>query len=333
MPRSTTGIISGITASLESDKPDLRVQRLIRDQQMEDIWRSGFDDYYRDRTQSNRNLGAFSKLWQKNYPGIMNRELGTIEGYYNGDIKAQLAALRGNERNLFEAALERGLGGVDRGLGASAVAGGFSPRSSYGMRIRDRARTDLTLQEAMRQAGQERSDFSNLEAAKVGLMGRSIPIMRASILPSELKSANYGRLAGMRAQQLATDPGIYNIWRKRGSMEMATDILDSLAQGAYKGLNAYMSFSGLGGGGMGGMGGGGGGGQSQVGTNSGPTNPYSGSMFSGTSGGSFGGGSPYSGHSGGSFGGGAPASTPPATSYSPGGNQFNDWWSSPQGGY
>lgn len=323
MAGQDTGIVSGIMRTLVSDKPDLEVQRLIRDPQMEDLWRTGFDQYYRDSTQSNRNLRNFSRLFQRNYPGIRDRELGSISRYYDGGIESELAALRGNENNLFNAALERGLGGLDRGFGASAVAGGYSPRSSYGQRIREGARTDLMLQNALRQSGQERSDFSNLEAAKLGLLGRTIPIMQASLIPSQLKSANYGRLAGMRAQQLATDPGMYNVWRRRGDMERAADIMDSLAEGAYKGLNAFMSFGGLGGGGgmggMSGMMGGGGGGMAGANSDMGGNARanWSADFLNSNRG------------SGGMSG----MNTPTTPAYQPGGNQFNDWWNSSQGGY
>lgn len=235
------GAVGGILDAV--DPPKYSLQEIIRLPEFEPLLRQLREQYGGFANQQDSAYRRFATQFGREDPLRRDQEIGSIDSYFNGGIESRLAGLRGNENNLFNAALERGLGGIDRGLGASAVAGVYSPRSSYGQRIRDRARTDMLTQNALRQAGQERADFSALENARMGLIGRRSDISARSLMPTNIRAAQLGNqtnlLSGIQGATLANR--FQGVKKKRNQW---ADIMDSVDQGILNVVAAIGSFYG-----------------------------------------------------------------------------------------
>lgn len=341
MPRQTTGIISGITAALEEDKPDLRVQRLVKDPALEKMFRELIDDYGMDRRQATQAINQFARRFMSDLPERESQEVGAVDRYFNGSMDDLLRSMRSDRMRAINDAASRAVAYATRGRNASRVAGGGGGDSAYNRLLGSRVTADILSRAAVDDVEQQRRDLGATESARLGLIGRRGDIIRQRLVPYQVRAGEMARKIGTVQGINSVDPGIYNIWRKRGGMEMATDILDSLAQGAYKGANAYATFSGMGGGmgGMGGGGGGGGGGTTPARGAYGASMDNTGAMILG------GGGSPspaaapsYSSPSYG-IGGSSPSefsAIPGYGSYgSYGGDpqSFNNWWNSSSGGF
>lgn len=233
------GAIGGVIDA--TNPPEYSLQELIRLPEFEPLLKQLREQYGGFANQQDSAYRQFADRFGREDPLRRSQEIGSIDSYFNGGIESRLAGLRGNENNLFNAALERGLGGVDRGLGASAVAGGYSPRSSYGQRIRDRARTDMLTHNALRQAGQERSDFGNLENARMGLIGRRSDIASRALMPTNIRQNQLGQRNALLGGILQNSLG-NRIQGVKKTRDKWADIWDSIDQGILNVLPDYRNM-------------------------------------------------------------------------------------------
>lgn len=261
-----TGIISGILRNFQPDKPNIKAYRAIFDQPVFKDTNALLDDWKTNRGAWKDTYSKWLGDFNKQTPEItsnVNQENSFLKWIQGGGLDKQLSSLRTKEGSADKLAQKNALDFAGNNAGyADLVTGGGGGRTSsadYARRLASGTR--IADEFAQRAPARERADLGTSISLKLGTAGRANAnlerLLNRELMPQQLSDGELrelsGALGGITNIRNAVSQPVF--WRKKSGMEQAANILDSLAQGAEKGMKAYSSFSGIGGG-MGGMGGG-----------------------------------------------------------------------------
>lgn len=259
-----TGIVSGIMDTFIDDEPDIKSKLVVTDPAVFNRSRDLLKDWTSNRTEGQDFLRNWTQDFNAATPQVEaagRQEVGFLDKFYDGSFSNYLQGLRNREGDARRAAGDRALqyvsGQQDR---AAMLRGEPSGTSSATRAMGYRAARDIENDVALSALARERGDFDYINRMQLGNIGARGGILDAlltrKLLPKQLNDQELFRLiqtlggiSGIR--QGASQPVL---WRERSDLEKTSDFMDSLAEGAYKGANAFMTFSGMGVG-MGGAGG------------------------------------------------------------------------------
>lgn len=278
-----TGIISSFTDLGVPDEPDMRGKRVVFDPQVDA--RTNF--LLKDWGQQRRNDRAFLADWTKDfnaatpeYEANAGQEKAELAKFFDGTYQGYLSGLRtaeaGARRSAGDRALQFARGNVDR---ANILGGSPNGNNSASRALSYNLGRDIENDIALNGVARERQDFNWLVGNQSANIGRRNAItdglLARKLLPTQLSDQQLmfaiNSLGSITNIRNAISQPVF--WREKGTMEKVGDVLDTFADSAYKGANAFSTFSGMGGG----MGGGGGGiTPSGGGTSTGSSGGYSG---------------------------------------------------------
>lgn len=261
-----TGIISSFTDLGVPDEPDVRGKLVPFDPQVFKRTKGLLTDWTQNRNQYkslfNEWLGKFNAATPE-YDAAIHRENDYLKYLQDGGFEKTLAGIRAGEHAADEAekstAMDFARGASDRFKFAS---GGSTGRTS-GDYLRDlNVGRRIGAEFAGRDMARTRSDLNWANTMKASAMGRIQAnldrMVNRTMTPQQLSDSELmsmiQSLGGISQVRLGSAAPVF--WREKGSMEKVGDTLDTFADSAYKGANAFSTFGGMGGG-MGGMGGGG----------------------------------------------------------------------------
>lgn len=290
-----TGILSSFTDLFNPDEPNMKGKLVVFDPQIFKRTKGQLAQYDQNQSEWNDVYGKFKNDWQAGQPAAENQakqESSFLDKFYNGDFASHLAGLRAQEANAKRAAGDRALqfasGATDR---AALLRGEPTGTSSATRAMALRQGKDIENDVALSGVARERADLGTVTQAQLGALGARTGILDAvtkrQLLPHQLNDQELmfaiQALHNIQSTRMGAASPVF--WREKSGSEKVGDILDTFADSAYKGANAYASFSGMGGGGMGGgMGGMGGGGKSGGGGGGGAANlQYQNEMMNGPS--------------------------------------------------
>lgn len=253
-----TGIASSFADLWNPDEPDMHGKRVVFDPQVDRRTNQLLRDWTGNRNQWKTLFNQWLSDFNAQTPEVeanVGAENQFLKWLRDGGLEAKLAGIRADEAAADKLAERNALDFADNQANFGRVLTGAPGSSSadYARRIRSGIR--IADDFAQRAPARERADLASVTNIKLGTMGRINANLQAllnrQLQPQQLSDAELGALIGMLG-------GITNIrnavaqpvfWREKSSSEKIGDILDTFADSAYKGANAYMTFSGLGGGG------------------------------------------------------------------------------------
>lgn len=170
----------------------------------------------RFRESSAADVGRYSDAIRRTQPqaeALAAEEMANMARYFNGDVAAQLDALRGQRRNATETATQRALGDLKRllsleRLGSSPGGAQAMGTGSYLQKLALDKSADLHAQAGIDDAIQARADYDALERARLGMSGQrqmlSDRVAQRMLLPMEAQAQQYGMTAQQLRNMLAT---------------------------------------------------------------------------------------------------------------------------------
>lgn len=246
------------------DEPDMRGKLVVFDPAVFNRTKTQLKDLDANRSEWNDVYGKFKTDWEAGQPaaeGRAKQETSFLDKFYDGSFSNYLSGLRARESDARRAAGDRALeyarGATDR---ASMLRGEPTGTSSATRAMAYRLGKDINTEVALGDIARERGDFDYINKGQAAFAGARTGLMDAvtkrQLLPHQLSDQELmyavNALRGIQATRLGAASPVF--WRERGDLEKAADVMDSFATSAYKGANAFTTFSGMGGG----MGGGGG---------------------------------------------------------------------------
>jgi hypothetical protein len=260
-----TGILSGFTDLMVDEEPDIQGKLAVFDPQVfkrsnwlmrdwdanRNQWKSIYNDWFQDFQAS-----------EKDFKANVDRDNDYLKYLRDGGFERTLSGLRASARAADETektmAMDFAGNQLDKGR---ILSGGRLGRSSADYARALRVGQRLGAEFAGRDVARERGDLGWVNQVKLGTQGainRNIDLaLNRKLMPQHLSDSELmnliGGLQGIQGIRMGSASPVF--WREKGGWEKAGDVLDTFADGAYKGANAAMTFSGMGGG----MGGGGGG--------------------------------------------------------------------------
>lgn len=261
-----TGILSSFTDLFNPDEPDMRGKLVVFDPQVFNRTKGQLTDYDANQAEWKDTYGKFKSEWDAGQPAAQGRakqETSFLDKFYDGSFANYLSGLRAREADARRAAGDRALqyaqGATDR---ASLLRGEPTGTSSATRAMALRYGRDIENDVALNNVARERSDFDYINRGQTSLLGARTGILDAvtkrQLLPHQLNDQELlyaiNALKGIQSTRLGAASPVF--WREKSDSEKVGDVLDTFADSAYKGANAYSTFAGMGGGGMGGMGGG-----------------------------------------------------------------------------
>jgi hypothetical protein len=262
-----TGILSSFTDLFNPDEPDMKGKLVVFDPAVFNRTKGQLKDYDANKTEWKDTYDKFKTDWESGQPAAeanANQEKSFLDKFYDGSFANHLAGLRAVEADARRAAGDRALqyaqGANDR---AAILRGDATGNSSASRAMALRAGRDVENDIAMNGIARERGDLDYVTKEQQGNLGVRTNILDAvakrQLFPHQLNDQelmySINALRGIQATRLGAASPVF--WREKSGSEKVGDVLDTFADSAYKGANAYSTFSGMGGGGMGGMGGGG----------------------------------------------------------------------------
>lgn len=252
------------------DRPDPYVTSLTKNRNLQVGINATGGDWTAARNATQGGLGDYIRKYLANqgdsekYAG---QETGAISRFYNGDMAAQLAALRAKRSTAVNAAADVGVNQALRNVDLSRV-GGEGGSSSYDKRLAIGAVTPIRTQAALDNATQERADTDYLTGNQIALSGarsgiadrlagRALVPGQASFSALKDETGGMAPVVGLDQSNkyygIKQDPGLLD------RMQQEVQFLQGL-QSIMKNQYGTVSEAGTGwaGGGMGGGGGGGG---------------------------------------------------------------------------
>lgn len=252
------------------DRPDPYVTSLTKNRNLQVGINATGGDWTAARNATQGGLGDYIRKYLANqgdsekYAG---QETGAINRFYNGDMAAQLAALRAKRSSVVNAAADVGVNQALRNVDLSRV-GGEGGSSSYDKRLAIGAVTPIRTQAALDNATQERADTDYLTGNQIALSGARSGIADRlagrALVPGQASFSSLKDETGGMAPVVGLDQSnkYYGIKQDPGlldRMQQEVQFLQGL-QSIMKNQYGTVSEAGTGwaGGGMGGGGGGGG---------------------------------------------------------------------------
>lgn len=254
-----TGILSGFADLFNPDEPDIRAKRVVFDPQVDQRTNRLLGDWNRNRRQWTSIYSNWLTDFNAQTPEItsnVNKENDFMKWIRDGGLESTLSGIRAEERTADETHRRQALDFADNQASRAGIFSGGNPGSSsadYARRLAsgNRLLADFAGRDTARQRG-DLGTVVNMKLATAGRINDNLTrLLNRQLQPQQLSDSELMSMINSLGQisNIRNNVSQPVFWREKSSSEKVGDVLDTFADGYFKGMSAYTGMAGMGGGG------------------------------------------------------------------------------------